>query len=295
MDTQYDSPGLITGFLILSLILHLILLLVLPRQGLFSVTLPMEPVVVERRPPEPRPRELDLPVPEKETPRKTPAKRLGPADQEVKRETAPEGTMPEDRPPVARVPAVKPTVKQPPPAPAPKAEEQPRPEAESATTPKTVRETAKPMPTLKTLMASAEQAAKSVAEVQIEDWRRKYRENVEKGDAVWLDTERDVLFSFFKRFRDQIYGVWNYPPKAAERGQEGTCLLKITINHDGTVRDVKVMETSGVDILDEEATVAVLKAAPYGELPKSYTEPVLNVFAFFQYNLVRKIRPGDIW
>jgi len=295
MDTEYGSPTLLTGFLLLSLLLHLILLLLLPRHGLFSVNLPVEPVVVEMRPAEVRPRELDLPAPERETPRDTPAKRLGPADQVVKRETAPEGTMPEDRTPTARTPAVQPTVRQPPPAPAPSAEERPRPESETATAPKTTAKREKSMPTLKTLMASAEQAAKSVAEAQIEDWRRKYRENVEKGDAVWLDTEKDILFSFFKRFRDQIYGVWNYPPNAAERGQEGTCLLKVTINRDGTVRDVKVMESSGVDILDEEATVAVLKAAPYGSLPASYTEPELNVFAFFQYNLIRKVRPGDIW
>jgi protein TonB len=142
---------------------------------------------------------------------------------------------------------------------------------------------------MKALMASAERAAENVAAQQMAEMRRKYREEAEQGDAAWLDTEKDLFISFFKRFKDNIYGVWNYPRSAAERGEEGTCLLKITINRDGTVKDVRLMEPTGHRDLDEEAMAAVRKGAPYGKLPSAYKEETLTIFIFFQYDLIRRM------
>lgn len=138
-------------------------------------------------------------------------------------------------------------------------------------------------------MASAERAAENVAAQQMAELRRKYREDVEQGDAVWLDTEKDLLISFFQRFRNNIYGVWNYPPRAAERGAEGTCLLRITIMRNGAVEEVKLMESSGHRDLDDEAVAAVRKGAPYGRLPSAYKEEALTIYAFFQYQLTRRV------
>jgi protein TonB len=146
-------------------------------------------------------------------------------------------------------------------------------------------------------MAATNLAAQNIAEKQIDEWRRKYRTDVEEGDAVWLDTEKDLLISFFQRFRDNIYGVWNYPARAAERGEEGTCLLKITVNRDGTVDKVQLMESSGHRVLDDAAIAAVHKGSSYGRISKHYKEETLTIFAFFQYNLrqAHSRRPGDIY
>jgi len=136
-------------------------------------------------------------------------------------------------------------------------------------------------------------AAQAVAERYIEEWRTKYRKDVEEGDAVWLDMEKDILHSFFTRFRNQIYGVWNYPSNAAERREEGTCLLKVTVNREGEVTDVHLMESSGYSDLDREAISAVWRGGPYGKLSRHYTEDTLNVFAFFQYRLsLHSVRGG---
>ena len=261
-------------------------------------------MVVEVRPPEqPKPleRELDLPTrPELEKPRKTPAKRLGPSDQVVKKETAPKGADTEDRTPSAiRSPQKvqpRPQVK-PRPRPQPKPQTVPKarpPVAEKPTPKGPARASEKPspkaplekLPDLRTLTQLPPQTM-----ARLEDqWRRKYRKDVDEGDAVWLDTEKDILISFFQRFRDSIYGVWNYPSRSAEKGEEGTCMLKISVNRDGTLKDVKMMESSGHTTLDNEALAAVRKAAPYGKLPQAYKENVLNIFAFFQYNLTGKPR-----
>jgi periplasmic protein TonB len=297
MQFNHRQNALLPGFITVSLLLHLLLIYLVPELSLFPPPA-KEPVVVELRPSEPtrlRDRELDLPPDTPEMPREQPARRLGPVDRQVARETAPKGDAPEDRAPAAlRTPS------RPAPTPAPvqtpaKAETPPagelvekRPSGEGPA-PAESQPTPERIPDMKTLMASATQAAQNVAEKQIAEWRNKYREEVEQGDAVWLDTEKDLLISFFQRFRDNIYGVWNYPRRAAERGEEGTCLLKITINHDGTVKDVQLREASGYRDLDEEAMAAVRKGAPYGRLPSAYKEETLTIFAFFQYNLTRRM------
>ncbi len=129
------------------------------------------------------------------------------------------------------------------------------------------------------------------------EWRQKYREDVEEGNTVWLDTEKDILFSFFQRFRNNIYAVWNYPARARDRGEEGTCLLKVTVNRDGTLENVRIMESSGSSTLDNEAVEAVRKGSPFGPLHSAYQGETLNIFVFFQYNLSRVNfrRPGNIY
>jgi protein TonB len=300
MDLRHRQNLLLAGFLTLSLLLHLLLFYLLPQRNIFQHPRAEKPVVVEVRPPEqPKPleRELDLPTrPELEKPRKTPAKRLGPSDQVVKKETAPKGADTEDRTPSALRPPQKtrplPRVRpQPKPRTAPKALP---PVAEKSTPKGPARAPEKPnpkavplekLPDLRTLTQLPPQTM-----ARLEDqWRRKYRKDVDEGDAVWLDTEKDILISFFQRFRDSIYGVWNYPSRSAEKGEEGTCMLKISVNRDGSLKDVKLMESSGYTALDNEAMAAVRKAAPYGKLPQAYKEKVLNIFAFFQYNLTRRM------
>jgi TonB family protein len=125
------------------------------------------------------------------------------------------------------------------------------------------------------------------------DWRRKLREGVQKGDTVWLDTEQDLLISFFKRFRDNIYNVWNYPERARLRQEEGRCLLRIVVSRQGTIVSVDLLESSGSRDLDEEAIRAVRKGAPYGPLPSSYPHPQLNIMAYFNYSLTRSFIYGE--
>ena len=125
------------------------------------------------------------------------------------------------------------------------------------------------------------------------DWRRKYREGLVKGDTVWLDTEQDLLISFFRRFRTNIYTVWNYPERARLREEEGSCLLRIVVNRRGTIDSVELLESSGSSDLDEEAIRAVRKGAPYGPLPAAYPHPQLNIMAYFRYNLNRRFIYGE--
>jgi protein TonB len=133
------------------------------------------------------------------------------------------------------------------------------------------------------------------------DWRRKYRADVARGDTVWMDSQQDLLHSFMRRFRTNIYNVWNYPGSAVQRRQQGTCLLRITIDRRGNISNVELLESSGYRVLDDEAITAVREGATYGPLPRAYPHEELKIMAFFDYRLSgstsrsSRRRPGAIY
>ncbi|MDT8440876.1 MAG: energy transducer TonB [Desulfuromonadales bacterium] len=296
MTPTARQQRLTTGFFLLSLLVHLLFLLI-PESTFLPAIDPPEPVYVEMRPPQQRERELDLASrPELEKPRETPAQRLGPTDQVVEREQAPEGDATEDRPPVSATPPAPPTPpvtattpprREPPPAAPPVRSEPPRPVSPGGERP--VTESVAPAP-LEQPLPDLQQLTRispgALARIE-SDWRQKYRDNLQQGDTVWLDTEQDLLFSFMRRFRDNIYLVWNYPAAAAQLGQEGTCLLRITVDRQGNVDEVRLLESSGSPSLDNEAIRAVKLGASYGPLPQAYPNDKLHIMAFFQYSLER--------
>jgi len=288
MTTEQRQNRIITGFVLLSLLLHLLLLLV-PKNRLFPAEKAPPPVYVEVRPPQPRDRELDLPIREElEKPREKPAERLAEKDQVVEKETAPEGQDTEDREKVVRAP--KPAPKpQPPTAPQPEPKpEKPKVEEPDQTRPETPegwkRQQTEPSPKVPDLQTLTQISPQAMAQIE-RDWRQKYRKDIDRGDTVWMDTQQDLLISFMRRFRSNIYGVWNYPESARRQNQQGSCLVRITVDRDGNVTDVKLMESSGYRALDDEAMQAVRQGATYGPLPRAYPNEYLHIMAFFQYHL----------
>lgn len=292
--------------LLASILLHLLMGLTMALLPDLGQQRAPEPIIVEvlppRRQPPPRPRELEAPRnPPTVQRREQPAKRLGPDDRIARKETAPQGDDSEDRQPSARVPR---SVARPaaPSAPAssPAAPATPPTAGEATPRPVSPQEefppapgtgSGKPQPTLEQLTSLAPSTKARIES----NWRRQAREGVERGDTVWLDTEHDLLVSFFKRFRDNIYLVWNYPERARMREEQGQCLLRIVVSREGTIDDVQLLESSGSHDLDEEAIRAVRKGQPYGPLPSAYPHPRLNIMAYFNYTLSRGFKyPGRI-
>lgn len=261
MSPSARHDFLLAAFAAIALLLHLLLLYLLPADTFLVAPAGKEPVVVEMRPAQERPREIDMPPEVRPSPPRTqPAKRLAPVDQVATRETAPKGDAPEDRrPPVPAAP--KPADAASASRPAPTGDRPPVPESLDLGLPETTQQRLR------------------------EGWAQKQRQDVKEGDVVWLDTEKDLLASFFKRFRDNIYQVWNYPRAAVERGEAGICLLKIVINQDGSVEHVESLESSGYPTLDREAVAAVYRGASYGNLPSSYPKDQLIIMAYFQYRI----------
>lgn len=293
-DLSRRQNLLIAGCLLVSLLLHLLLLL-LPDTGLLRRVEREAPVVVEIRPPERRDRELELPpAPPPPKPRETPARRLAEQDRVVKRETAPPAEDAEDLRRSARTPQVQaspPPLPAPAPTPAAPPGEPARPLSPTGEWPAPAPPAPRPAPSLEQL---TQLSPNTLARME-RDWRKKLREGVERGDTVWLDTEQDLLISFFRRFKTNIYNVWNYPERARLREEQGSCLLRIVVSRQGTIDDVELLESSGSRDLDDEAMRAVRKGQPYGPLPAAYPHEQLNIMAYFRYALGKTFKyPGRI-
>ncbi|MBN2427213.1 MAG: energy transducer TonB [Deltaproteobacteria bacterium] len=283
MEFQRREDLILIIFVLFSLLLHLAGMNLISFKSLIAPEPLKKPVEVEMFSVEERdrnkPMELDLP-PTPDEKRDTPAKRLGPSDHVAKKETAPKGDAPEDRVRLAPIPKTLPK-------PSPKketVEDKPAKKVRPADLVRPQKETARPLPDLKSLL---ELPQATVDRIHTES-RRKEREGVEEGDVVWLDTEKDILISFFRRFRDSIYRVWNYPSASIKRGEQGTCRLEITVDRTGRVRNTNVLISSGFPELDRAARAAVYGGSPYGDLPNEYKKEKLHIIANFEYQLTGK-------
>ena len=262
-------------FVALSLLLHLGVFSYFATRGKETIRpeITPAPFFVDLREAEKKPREFVVPLRQPTTTRTQPARKLAESDQAAPREEAPKGR---DSRETTTVP------------PAPDQQKAPR------TTPPLVSESGK-VPALN-LLTAAEKAAQSVANLDPEI-TQKMRRDVEEGRAVLLDTEKDILGSFYTRFRSAVENVWDYPKDAIARGEAGVCLYRIEINRAGVlVNEPELLESSGFDRLDAEAKEAVLKASPlFGFLPDAYRYETLTIFAYFDYRLGNRPRVRDVY
>lgn len=63
--------------------------------------------------------------------------------------------------------------------------------------------------------------------------------------------------------RSKILRAKRYPPEARREGIEGICGVQFAIQPDGSLLEVKLMESSGYEALDREALATVRRAAPF--------------------------------
>jgi len=112
-----------------------------------------------------------------------------------------------------------------------------------------------------------------------------YPKDVEKGDVISLNTKDFRYISYFTHIKRKIELVWEYPRRAAELGQEGSLLMRFTILKDGRLGGIKLLQSSGYRLLDQEAIRAVREAAPFNPIPDRLHKNRLNIMATFNYSL----------
>ncbi len=93
-----------------------------------------------------------------------------------------------------------------------------------------------------------------------------------------------TLPSYFARIKRQIEMVWDYPYEAQREGITGQLTLRFQISRDGNLMNVKLINGSGYNVLDEAALQAVKSAAPYYPFPVTIDRETLPILANFIYS-----------
>jgi protein TonB len=110
-------------------------------------------------------------------------------------------------------------------------------------------------------------------------------DDVATGDKIDMNTSNFRFIGYFTSFRKAFENVWVYPSEAVRRGLQGVTHVEFTIERDGKVSKIKVVQTSGHKILDVAVVEAIRLASPLGPLPTGYGKDRLTVTGSFTYVL----------
>lgn len=121
-----------------------------------------------------------------------------------------------------------------------------------------------------------------------DSYRRTFEDEIAEGETRFLNSD-DILFgSFLRRFETAVYGVWRYPQEAAMKGIEGITPVRISFNRRGEITGVRLLESSGAAVLDDEVLRTLKLIGPVGGFPKGYDKDEFHLIAFFQYGGARR-------
>lgn len=110
-------------------------------------------------------------------------------------------------------------------------------------------------------------------------------EDIDIGDRIDINTSEYRFIGYFTGMRKAIELVWNYPSEASMRGMQGEVGLEFAINKDGTANRIRVLKSSGYDVLDRAIVEAIKLASPFSPLPKGFGKNRIVVTGSFRYVL----------
>jgi protein TonB len=109
--------------------------------------------------------------------------------------------------------------------------------------------------------------------------------SLESEATVPLDSTNLKYVSYLTTIKKKISPEWHYPESAQQIGLQGRLALYFSIERDGHLDRLELLNSSGHSLLDEEALNAVRGAAPYYPLPAAMNLSRLNILATFEYKL----------
>lgn len=101
---------------------------------------------------------------------------------------------------------------------------------------------------------------------------------------ISLNTKDPTYVNYFTKIKQSIEGQWEYPEMALRYGLQGRLALEFTIGANGQLEYLRVVRTSGSELLDQEAVRAIRAAAPFPPIP-TWIKPIpLSVSAAMEYH-----------
>lgn len=164
----------------------------------------------------------------------------------------------------ARVPAGP----EPTPLPSEKTAETPRPLPPREQLPEETVIAERQLPTLKELLPSATWSSSSA-----------------RSDMpISLNTNDPAYVTYFTKIKQLIESRWEYPEIALRYGLQGRLALQFMIGANGQLEQLRLVRSSGSQVLDEEAVRAIRAAAPFPPIPPWIKPNPLLISASMEYH-----------
>jgi protein TonB len=106
--------------------------------------------------------------------------------------------------------------------------------------------------------------------------------------TIPLDSREPRFQNYLQRLKARIQSEWGYPDEARRTGIGGELNLLFTLNRAGTLVNIRLLESSGYPVLDNEALRAVKAAAPFDPFPPQMGDEAWNILATFHYHSYRR-------
>ena len=101
-----------------------------------------------------------------------------------------------------------------------------------------------------------------------------------------INLKEELMLNYQKAVKEKIEDCRRYPYWARKQGFEGIVHLKFIILSTGAVKDIKIINSSGFNILDKEAISTIKRASPFPPIPSE-----LNIFSFpMEISIVFKLQ-----
>jgi len=105
--------------------------------------------------------------------------------------------------------------------------------------------------------------------------------------AISTATREYIYANYMEGWRRKVerIGNLNYPSEARELGLFGSLILHVAVRSDGTIEGIRVVRSSGHDVLDQAAVRIVELAAPFAPFPPNVKREidVLDITRTWQF------------
>jgi len=155
-----------------------------------------------------------------------------------------------------------------PPITADKPTDTPRPPAPREQLPEETVTAERQLPTLKELLPSATWSSSSAR----------------TDMPISLNTNDPVYVTYFTKIKQSIESRWEYPEIALRYGLQGRLALQFMIGANGQLEQLRLVRSSGSQVLDEEAVRAIRAAAPFPPIPAWIKPNPLLISASMEYH-----------
>lgn len=114
--------------------------------------------------------------------------------------------------------------------------------------------------------------------------KRDFEKMPKRDESITFDTTEYRYVGYMKRLKEKIESIWVYPPEARVKGIYGDLRIRFTINKNGKLGSIELVQTSGYKMLDDAAISALKDGEPYWPLPDEWGMDSYSILGHFIYN-----------